>query len=331
MLLQRYCSAQPSCSFRRLHAWQAALPTHRMGLELNWPGGLIIDHNCIDLGAIPAEWIDSAKNDVKIHYAHTSHGEQITTGLDLIEAENSTFSQVQGDCYLPTESGALCILDGNPPNSYVTPDLYWQTTEGIATTEATLHDNPSLTVSMWMWCTQLDSYSQEETQAYLDAMSSLELAHPGVTFVYMTGNAQATGSDGYNRWLRNDQIRQFCRDGGKILFDFENLDCWSNGDHSTYDYTTDGHTYTIPCEHANFHGDEAGHTTYTSCEQKGQAFWWLAACIAGWNAPQQHDTTTSGTTTGGTNTFSFIDGMLLGGGLLAALALITVIVYRRKP
>jgi hypothetical protein len=299
-------------------------------IRADWPGGLIIDHNCIDLSAIPAEWIDSAKNSVKVHYAHTSHGEQITTGLELIETDNSTFSQAQGDCYLPTDSDVLCILDGNPPYSYITPDLYWQTPEGIATTEATLTNNPSLTVSMWMWCTQLDSYSQEETQAYLDEMSSLELAHPGVTFVYMTGNAQATGSDGYNRWLRNEQIRQFCRDGSKILFDFEDLDCWSGGTHSTYEYSTGGHTYTIPCEHPDFHGDEAAHTTYSSCEQKGRAFWWLVACIAGWNAPQTNDTTTSGTT-GETSDLSFTNEILLGVGLLAALVLIAVIVYRRRP
>lgn len=299
--------------------------------------GLIIDHNCIDLNAIPIEWVDSAKANVKIHYAHTSHGGQITTGLDLIEDGNSTFSQAQGDRYLPIESGALCILDGNPPDSYITPDLYWESTEGLATTHATLTDNPALTVSLWSWCTQLDWYSEEQTRAYLDAMASLELDHPGVIFVHMTGNAQATGPDGYNRWLRNEQIRQFCRNNDKVLFDFEDLDSWSNGVHSVYPYSVDGHTYAVPSEHDDFHGDEAAHTTYSSCEQKGRAFWWLVACIAGWNAPVGNDTTTSGTTTatstttGETSPFNLTSGILLGGGLLATLALVTIIVYRRKP
>jgi hypothetical protein len=36
-------------------------------------------------------------------------------------------------------------------------------------------------------------------------------------------------------------------------------------------------------EHPHFNGDEAGHTTYSSCEQKGKAFWWLMARIAGWD------------------------------------------------
>jgi len=36
-------------------------------------------------------------------------------------------------------------------------------------------------------------------------------------------------------------------------------------------------------EHPHFHGDEAGHTTYESCEQKGKAVWWMTARIAGWN------------------------------------------------
>jgi hypothetical protein len=293
-------------------------------------GVLMVNHNCIDLNLIPIEWLDSIKANVRIQYAHTSHGGQISTGLDLIESENSTFSEAQGDCYLPVESGALCILDGNPPDSYITPDLYWQTPEGISTTGTTLNNNPTIMVSVWAWCTQLDSYSEEETQAYLDAMSSLELAHPGITFVYMTGNAQATGSDGYNRWLRNEQIRQFCRDGDKVLFDFEDLDSWSNGEHSTYSYFADGHTYSVPCEHEDFHGDEAAHTTYTSCEQKGHAFWWLAASIAGWNAPQVDETTTSGTSTGETDASGLTNALILGGGLLAALVLVTIFVYRRK-
>ncbi len=292
-------------------------------VSADWPSGLIVDHTCTDLNAIPAEWIEAAQSDVKVHYAHTSHGSQITTGLDLIEDANSTFSQAQGDRYLPTESGALCVLDGNPPESYITPDLYWETPDGLAITQNTLDENPTLTVSIWSWCTQLYWYGEAETQAYLDAMSSLETANPSVIFVYMTCNAQSTGDEGYNRWQRNEQIRQYCIANDKVLFDFEDLDAWSNGEQSTYAYGD----YYIPVEHEDFHGDQAGHTTYTSCEQKGHAFWWLAAVLSGWVPQHANGTTSSVTST--TPDGSGLDGSFwLTAGIALTVVLIVAVAYR---
>lgn len=255
-------------------------------LTAAWTGGLIIDHNCIELNSVPTEWIEAAQENVVVHYAHTSHGGQITTGLDRIEIANASFDCSIGSGVLPTDDGALCMLDGNPPHSYITPDLYWQGIDARSITQTTLDNNPTLTVSLWSWCTQLNSYDAAGTQEYLDAMTLLETANPEITFIYMTNNAQESGSTGYNRWINNEIIRQYCLDNDKILFDFADLDCWSNGVHSTYQYD-DGETiHTIPVEHEDFVGDEAGHTTYTSCEQKGQAFWWMMAMLAGWNAPE---------------------------------------------
>jgi hypothetical protein len=98
----------------------------------------------------------------------------------------------------------------------------------------------------------------------------------------MTGNAQAENKAGYNRHLRNDQIRKFCRENGKILFDFEDLDCWYHNEQHTYSYN--GHD--VPSEHPRYHGDDGGYTTYQSCEQKGRAVWWMLARLAGWDGPE---------------------------------------------
>jgi hypothetical protein len=256
-----------------------------LGMTASTAGqGIVIDHTCSCLESIPSAWIDAVKSDAKIHYAHTSHGSQIDIGLDLLEAWNSTFDAEIGYCSLPVQAGALCIFDGQEFDDYVTPDLYWQTPEGLQNTRDVLDHNPELNASMWAWCTQLDYYSTAEVQEYLDAMGQLEAAYPMVRFVYFTGNAQATGEDGYNRFLRNRQIRQYCQSHGKILFDFEDLDSWwydpvaSAWEQATYSQGGQA----VPVEHPQFYGDNGGHTNDASCLQKGRAYWWLLARLRGW-------------------------------------------------
>jgi hypothetical protein len=280
---------------------------------------LIIDHTCIDLNAIPSSYIDAAQDTVKIHYAHTSHGGQVTTGLTRLEAANATFDVTITSLSLPTDSGALCMYDGNSPHTYITPDLYWQGESARAITQAVIDDNPAFTLSLWSWCTQLNSYDTAGTQEYLDAMTALETANLGLTFVYMTSNAQADGSSGYNRWQNNEMVRQYCLDNDKILFDFADLDAWSGGVQHTYSYDPGDGAVDVPLEHPDFNGNEAGHTTYTSCEQKGRAFWWLVAMLAGWNAPTittSSTTSTGSTTTTGTTGTTTGTGTPTGSGIL---------------
>jgi hypothetical protein len=243
----------------------------------------VIDHSCADLSAVPTAWIEAVKA-LDSHYAHTSHGSQLTWGATFIEQSNPLYDISVGVGYLPTTPGAWCVFDGQIGQSYVTPDLYWETPGGMNMTRAVLNANPSIDTSMWCWCTQCDSYSQAQVQAYLTAMAQLESEYPDVTFVYFTGNAQGTGSAGYNRWLRNDQIRDFCVAGDRMLFDFEDLDSWwynpatSQWEHHTY--TWQGNQ--VPSEHPHYYGDQYGHTTAESCTQKGEAWWWMMAVIAGW-------------------------------------------------
>lgn len=253
-------------------------------------GGLFsygVDHTCTDLSSIPAVWIDSVQDGIRLHYAHTSHGEQLTVGLERIEADDPSYDVEIGFGELPVAAGALCVFDGQEGETYVTPDLFWETPEGMDMTRDVLDHNPSINVCMWCWCTQLDYYGAEQVEDYLDAMALLDSEYQNVTFVYMTGNAQATGSDGYNRYLRNTQIREHCRDTGGILYDFADLDCWwydeaaGQWEHSTYSWQGTS----VPVEHSRFSGDEAGHTTLESCEQKGRALWWLLALTDGWAGP----------------------------------------------
>jgi parallel beta-helix repeat protein len=255
---------------------------------------IIIDHNCTNLSQIPDEWIDTVQDNIKLHYAHTSHGGQFTTGLQRIEIADPNYSQARGLKNLPTEAGALCIFDGQENDTYITPDEYWDSPAGWNDTQDVIDHNPTINVSMWSWCCQLTSYSEEHVQQYLDAINAFETANPDVTFIYMTCNAQAIGGSGYNRYLRNEQIRSWVSDhpeANRVLFDFADLDSWwynsttGEWEHATYDYSG----VDVPVEHTEFHGSEAGHTTYESCEQKGRAVWWMMARIAGGDGISEDD------------------------------------------
>ncbi|MBN2173934.1 MAG: hypothetical protein JW731_07375 [Bacteroidales bacterium] len=247
--------------------------------------GIIIDHNCKDISLIPESVIDDIQQNIRFEWAHTSHGGQINCGLMQIDTLYPAFNVEIGDMVLPEVPDALCIYDGIEgyfaPGSccqYVGPDKYWETPEGIQWVIETLTHNPSINVSAWSWCTELDTYTEEQVQQYLEQMTEFESMFPNVTFIYFTGNAQADGDVGYNRHLRNDQIRQYCFENNKILFDFEDIDCWYNGEFHYYLYGND----TIPIQHDAYNGDACGHVNYLSAEQKGRAIWWMMARLRGW-------------------------------------------------
>ena len=54
-------------------------------------GPIIIDHTCTDLSQIPDVWLEQAKS-LTLHYAHTSHGSQVTSGISNLESQNAIYS-----------------------------------------------------------------------------------------------------------------------------------------------------------------------------------------------------------------------------------------------
>ncbi len=272
-----------------------AAPVHD-ARSLDRADPLITDHDCTWLLQIPASWIDSVQANRRMHYAHTSHGMQLSIGLEIIEDDDPAYSYVYRNGVLPTEAGAFCIFNGQEGDTYVEPDEYWRTRDGMDKTRDVLDHNPTINTSMWAWCQQLDGYTEAQVQQYLDSIGVLESQYPDVVFIYMTGNAQAGGAGGYNRYQRNDQIRAFCVTNNKVLYDFADLDCWwyntgtEQWEHSTYTYGE----VEVPIEHSEFHGSNAGHTNDASCVQKANALWWMMAVISGWPGTQSVEETTLG-------------------------------------
>ena len=303
-------------------------------------GALIIDHNCTNISKIPPYWINKAK-ELTFHFAHTSHGSQINTGLEYLENQNPTYkSDVTYGDYpprLPDDTTALRLYDGNgleDGNTYITPDLYWEGDSGLSNTRY-VSSTGLFNYSMWSWCGQASSYTEEQINQYLSALNQLETEYPDMRFIYMTGHSDGGSAD---LTRNNNLIRQYVRNNNKILFDFNDIEMYSPDGAGPYYNDADGYcewceawcsSYPEQCTCLDDCMGDCAHTHKLFCKLKASAFWWMMARLAGWdgtpvgNPPVASFTVncTSGTTplavkftdtsTGGTPTawnWSFGDG-----------------------
>ena len=88
---------------------------------------LIVNHLNTDVHEIPDYWINEARKFV-IHYAHTSHGSQILTGLNWLEAQDPKYNVsiiASGVVAQPPDTTAMGFYDGNnySGTTYITPCL----------------------------------------------------------------------------------------------------------------------------------------------------------------------------------------------------------------
>jgi len=240
---------------------------------------IVTNHLNTNYLQIPDSVITQVKNNYKMLYAHLSHGWQVEEGLNIIETNNPFYDYEWGNYSLPNVSNALCMMYYYGPS-----EAYWRG-NGPNTVRGYLNSHPTINVSMFSFCRDLDTASTSFVQAYLNTLSMLENEYPNVTFVYFTGNAQKNGLEGYTRHQNNEMIRQYCQQNNKVLFDFADLDCWRFND-TTQVWEQETYLYngqTVPVEHPKFAHEITHHTTYESCEQKGKAIWWLLSEMSGWS------------------------------------------------
>jgi len=245
----------------------------------------IADHTSTDLTQVPVQYINAAKANLKIWYGHTSHGHQITVGMEGLRDHYGAQFQFN-------ESGAGGALSYQ--ETYGDLGYEFDTAWAEATREQLNDPGNDRNVVMWSWCGGVSAQSSAGINFYCQTMNQLEIDFPGVLFVYMTGHLDGTGPGG-NLHQRNEQIRSFCRNNNKILFDFADIESYDpdgqnflnlNADDGCY---YDGGNWAQQWCAAHAGSDlcwpcECDHSEPLNCNLKGRAFWWLLARMAGWGS-----------------------------------------------
>lgn len=246
---------------------------------------IIIEHSCCDITKVPDNWVVQAKADFRLAYGHTSHGSQIVSGMSLL-------NNLQGSIHTYNKGeGSLFLNDGSLlPGDLGNPD---RTTWASRTRTMLNNNTQNINMVMWSWCGQVDA-AQSDIETYLNLMNQLETDFPNVKFVYMTGHLNGTGVNG-NVNQRNEQIRKFCRDNNKLLFDFADIESYDpDGKYFLDKNANDACDYNggnWADEWCNANPGKCAdcgcaHSKCLNCQQKGKAFWWMMARVAGWSGVQ---------------------------------------------
>ncbi|MFH1843374.1 MAG: hypothetical protein ABIF77_09200 [bacterium] len=229
-------------------------------------GLIVAGHDAVpEFDQIPDTVFQYIRDTFRIYYGHTSHGSQIVSGLNMLAAAKDP------DYSLPDlhEPGGDLGHNG---------DLTW-----YHTTRSYLDAHPGqYNVVMWSWCGGCSDNTANGIQIYLDAMNQLETDYPGITFVYMTGHLDGDGPGGI-LYASNHQIRQYCQDNDKVLFDFADIESYDPAG-NYYPDESDGCGWcaTWCAQHTCPTCASCAHSHCFNCYLKGKVFWWMMARVVGW-------------------------------------------------
>jgi hypothetical protein len=235
----------------------------------------VIDHERVQVDGLARRGVEEAKRVLNIAYWHTSHGSQITSGMEGMDA-------FFGGTGLYAVGGTDGLQLAEPDGTDLGNPLWDQVTVTY------LNAHPEVNVVVWSWCGQVSGAAPEDIDDYLQRMNQLEEDYPRVRFVYMTGHSDGSGLEG-NLHQRDQQIREYCEQNGKFLFDFYDIECYDPdgtyyGDrHVTDSCAYDGGNWAIEWQNANpgeWWDCDSAHSEPLNANMKAMAAWHLWVRLA---------------------------------------------------
>jgi hypothetical protein len=196
----------------------------------------------------PASVVEKAAS-LKWYFAHASVGANMVDGLmDLGKKDGKAYpySTVFSDKAPPTETKPGTVYEHNRGNPG------WQAKfDQFASCVSNGWHYPKVNIAMNKLC-YIDQTAS--FKYYIRSMTNLEAAFPNTVFVYMTMPLMTeTDTDNYLRNGFNDNVRQWTKQNGRVLFDIADIEAHDpNGAPVTFSsrnrtcqrlcdaYTTDG-------------------------------------------------------------------------------------------
>lgn len=311
--------------FLTFYSCEERIPDNNRVIDLS--GSLFIaDHTKAKedvIRAIPENYINMARTNLKIAYQHTSHGTHVSYGLFGLPGykagDDVLFAISEG----ASSAGKLefhdYALSGYAEPGVDAADLSRDETAFIQATRNFLSDpaNAQINVIMWSWC---NIASHDVANNYLPGMQTLideygiggskigdgAGQHPvPVSFIFMTGHANAGDNTGDGKPENQaDRITSFCESHQYFCLDYYSIDSHCMNDNYWEDAGDDGqsHSYggnfytdyqnshTLGVQYFENRSSPGGSVTYgahnsqhITANRKAYAMWWILARIAGWD------------------------------------------------